>query len=224
MADVVYVMAPRPRSGSATGELRFSLRTLSNLPHDRVFISGWTPDWVQNVTSVVTRQGKSKWQNALDNLVACLDEVSDEFVLMNDDFFIMHPMARIPVLHRDTTGRGGGSGGLYQQARDAVRSILAEEGITEPVSYELHVPFVYNRTLLQETLRRAEGWQIAGFQRTLYGNLNAIGGTFMDDCKISRKQDVDDLPFLSTNDNSFRGAQVGRIIRDRFPDPSPYES
>jgi hypothetical protein len=220
--DVVYVMARQARSGSSTAELRYSLRTLTNLPHDRVFISGWTPDWTTNVVSVETRQGKTKWQNALDNLTAVLDDVSDEFVLMNDDFFIMEPFERIPVLHRGPIGESNRSSG-YQKARNSVKAFLVEQGVAEPLSYELHIPFVYNRHLLKEALDRAEGRLVAGYQRTLYGNLHRIGGEFMDDCKVTSNSQNLDTPFLSTNESSFRSGNAGKLIREQFAEPSPYE-
>jgi hypothetical protein len=217
--DVCYVMAECARSGSVTNELRYSLRSLVNVPHDRVVISGWTPDWAVNVKSVATRQTKTRWVNAFNNLKAALPYLSTEFLFMNDDFFVMEPFDRIPPFHRGPLGGREGKSTPYRQARESVRHILAEQGFEDPVSYELHVPIVYNRDLLADTLAYAESWLIAGYQRTLYGNLNGIGGGFMDDCK-----NTSDLtsPFLSTNETAFAG-KLGRHIQQVFPDPSPYE-
>jgi len=220
--DVVYPVASRPRSGSATDELRFSLRSLAHIPHDRVFIAGWKPEWVKNVTHVGTVQSKGRWENAFRNMKAVLDQVSEEFVLMNDDFFIMEPFDRIPVLHRGPMGTVG-QNSSYQKARANVYRIAQTAGVEEPLSYELHVPFVYDRDLLKETLGHLNGENIAGFQRSLYGNWNRIGGEYMADCKVTSNRPVPDVPFLSTSDASFRGGKIGKLIRERFPEPSPYE-
>lgn len=222
--DIVYVVAAAPLSGTATDELRYSLRSLANLPHDRVFVVGWAPDWIRNVTFIQRVQGRSKFENALDNLKAALPHLSGEFVLMNDDFFIMRSFDQMPVLHRELWADWRPRNTEYQRAKQSVRAILAEEGIFDVTSYELHVPMVYHRDLLEATLRRAKGWKVAGYQRTLYGNLNRIGGSYLDDCKVTSNRFEPDLPFLSTNEASFRGGKVGELIRERFPDPSPYES
>lgn len=223
--DIVYVVAAAPMSGSATGELRYSLRSLVNLPHDRVIIAGWKPDWIRNVTYVSTVQSKGRWENAFRNLKAALPHVSDDFVLMNDDFFIMRPVDEMPVFHGvawSPTVRARNT--EYQRAKLSVWHICTEEGIADPVSYELHVPLPMNRHLLERSLARANGFRVAGYQRSLYGNLNRIGGSHMDDVKvISNRADMD-KPFLSTNEASFKGGKVGELIRDTFPEPSPYES
>lgn len=216
--DVVYVVKAQARSGTATNELRYSLRTLANLSHGRVWIVGWKPEWVRNVEYIPTVQRLSKFVNALKNLEAVLPHVSEEFVLMNDDFYILTPQDRIPVLYRESWDVTS----AVKQAKTSVLRFLERHGVTDPVSYELHVPFVYNRDLLVETLAKAHGVHIAGYQRTLYGNLNRIGGVSVPDPKVKGNQPFDGWPFVSTSDNTFKGG-VGQMIRQLFPEPSPFE-
>lgn len=59
-------------------------------------------------------------------------------------------------------------------------------------------------------------------KRTLYGNVVGIGGWQAHDFKV-KVGGGRDWPFLSTSDASFRAQPVGAYIRERFPDPSPYE-
>ena len=223
--DYVYVVKETPTSGSATLELRYSLRSLRNLPRGRVFIAGFQPSWVRNVTHIPTVQRGSKLLNAYTNLVAALPHVDETFVLMNDDFFVLKPFDEMPILHREKWGESrGGRGSAYQQAKGNVGKLLAKHGITDVTSYELHVPMVYNRDLFRDTVEKAKGTVVAGYQRTLYGNLNRVGGTFLADCKItSNSLDWVEWPFVSTMDRSFAGGKVGTLLKKMFPDPSPYE-
>lgn len=224
--DYVYVVKETPASGSATLELRYSLRSLRNLPRGEVFLAGFKPSWVRNVTHIPTVQRGTKFLNAYGNLLAALPYVGKTFVLMNDDFFVLKPHAEMPILHREKWGeaKGNGGGGAYQQAKRGVGIVLAKAGITDVTSYELHVPMVYQRDLLREAADRAKGVPVAGYQRTLYGNLFNIGGTQVEDCKISsNRMDWLDWPFVSTSDRAFTGGKIGATLRRMFPEPSIYE-
>jgi hypothetical protein len=222
--DVVYVVGQSVGSGSITDELRYSLRSLRNLPHDRVIVAGWKPDWLSGVIHVPTVQRGNKWQNALTNLEAALPHVSGRFVLMNDDFFILEKQRRMPVLHRESWGPTNPPRRTqYQQAKANVRKVLAAEGIIEVTSYELHVPMVYDRERLERMLGMVDLKLIAGYQRTLYGNLYSVGGTFMKDCKITANRLEPDGPFVSTSERTFKTGRVGQVIREMFPTASEYE-
>lgn len=213
--DVVYPYKAQARSGTATNELRYSLRTLANVPHGRVVVAGWKPEWVTNVVYLPTVQRLSKFANALQNLQVALPHVSEEFILMNDDFYILQPLEKIPTLYRETWDVP-----VIRDAKNSVVRLLEKHGITDPVSYELHAPMVFNRDLLQQTFETAKGVFIAGYQRTLYGNLNRIGGIAVPDVK--GRTIPEGAMFVSTSEHTFQGA-VGQQLRNLFPDPSPYE-
>lgn len=212
LPDLVYVV----KNGDRNEELRYSLRSLTNLPHGKVWMAGGKPSWVRNVEHMPTVQRSNKFVNALKNLEAVLPQVSAEFVLMNDDFIILAPLERVPTLYMEVHGQT-----LAKQALVGVRKILARHGIEDLVSYEMHTPFVYSRDLLVETLEKAKGVHIAGYQRTLYGNLNRIGGTLAVDCKVKGNR-LPVGPFVSTSEKTFQGG-VGQMIRRLFPEPSPFE-
>src|SRR5688572_14976620 len=99
--DIVFPI----RASGRTDELRYSLRSLVNLPHDRVWIAGHRPEWVsKEVGHIAVHQlgGTTKYERSLANLLAACShpEVSDEFVRFDDDFFVMVPMDRVPLLHQ----------------------------------------------------------------------------------------------------------------------------
>lgn len=226
--DVVYVVRP----GERNDELRYSLRSLVNVPHDRVFVAGFRPSWVAGVECIPTEQDADKQVNARRNLEAALADprVSSPFLLFNDDFFVMWPHDDgIPALHR---GPLDAVIELYHPLRHsaytvsmvATRDLLHDLGMEAPLSYELHVPMSIEKPAMESVL--ALGRDIYGFHlRTAYGNVANVGGDELGDVKVYSNRDRGwrDWPLVSTNDATFRRHPVGRHIRATFPKPGPYE-
>jgi len=223
--DVVYIVRP----GDNNEELRYSLRSLVNVPHDRVWIAGHKPNWVTGVEHIPTEQNSRKWWNARRNLTAAVDhpDMPDQFVLFNDDFFVLDPMDSIPVLHRGPVASTikylnmavGPS--AYMRGLVATSQMLTTWGIPDPLCYSLHVPLPIVKDGMRAVLQASEGRKDRLHLRTLYGNLMAIGGEEIADCKINRRNPTPTGPFLSTSDATFAEAQMA--LYERFPDPSPYE-
>lgn len=95
--DVVYYVRP----GERNEELRYSLRSLQNMPHERVWLVGHKPAWVTGVEHIPNRSnGSSPQHNATSHLLAACDAVpAERFVVFNDDFYVMEPIEHIPALH-----------------------------------------------------------------------------------------------------------------------------
>ncbi len=236
MVDVVYMV----REGSRNEELRFSLRSVAaNLPHSRVWIVGYRPPWVTGVRHLKVRQGTDKHANtwALTTAIANCPEISDEFVWMHDDLFVMAPVDRVPVMHRGTLDdwfdrHRATRGSWAVDKMRATQAALVDFGRPAAglLSYELHVPLPVDRRWLAEAIAYADFRRERGLpgnlaKRTLYGNIAGVGGVLADDCKIANTDDVPDpgRTYLSTSDGSFKYWKVGRHIRGRFTAPSPYE-
>jgi hypothetical protein len=222
--DVAYVVRP----GQHNPELRYSLRSLANLPHRRVWIAGHKPNWVAGVHHIPTEQNGRKHGNARVNLQAIVDcdDATADVVLMNDDFYIMKPLEQVPVLHMGPVDgviddyRSRGINSTYLRAMIDTRDLLLRDGYGT-LSYDLHTPFVVNRRELRDVLASCE---VRLHWRTIYGNRYGVGGTQVDDCKIRGRDDAASLPFdafLSTSDSTFRS--VSKLLASAFPDPSPYE-
>lgn len=241
--DVVYIVRP----GDRNDELRYSLRSLANLPHDRVWIVGHRPPWVTNVTHVVAEQGGYKHANTWRAwlTIAAHDGISDEFVLFNDDMFVMHPVDRVPLWWRepldvwvDRWARCGVRG--YARAMSTVK-LLADAGVDVAggKAWELHTPMPARKEALvaavEAALSLGSGIELASMlsKRTWYANHARLVGEQGNDCKIRSDQEwqqaggaaeVSSWPFLSTDDASFARSQVGEYIRARFPTPCVYEA
>lgn len=231
--DIVYIVRP----GDDNEELRYSLRTVAkNLPHRRVVIAGHTPDWVKNVHSIEVSQDGDKYENAAKNWAAAMDDesVSEAFIAMNDDFYIMKPLHTLPTLHRGDLERVIGyyikTPGPYLYNMRETRDMLLKLGCqeTELKSYALHVPMVMEKTKRRITTYAIEalGKREHNVQmRTLYGNLWRIGGEEMADVKSSNRNSViaKNDTFLSSNDQAFNEGSIGQLLREQFSEKCNYE-
>lgn len=229
--DVLYPLKPHENNF----ELRYSLRSLKNVPHDRVFVCGYRPAWLApEVLSIEIEQNPShtKYIRTIQNLIAAMKDpnLSEDFILMNDDIFIMFPIKEVPTLHRGPLNdminyyHAKFSNSPYTSGLIRTFHKLEELGVEDPLSYEVHVPVVLNKTKFLEVLEMS--LKMDGFgKRTLYGNINKIGGEHIQDVKFTnpRRAILDDMPFVSTDEGSFLYHQIGGYIRGRFMDRSPYE-
>ena len=161
--------------------------------------------------------------------------MSPDFILMNDDFFVVRPVDEIETMHRGPVSLLladiRAQVGLSQYAlgmRETLR-VLSARGIAEPVSYALHTPMVMNKYRLLSTLdtcdRIRDPKVKATDLRTMYGNLWAIGGRQVDDVKIHRHRSelTWDAPYVSTAPETWNSSRTD-FIRDLFPDPCRYEA
>jgi hypothetical protein len=95
--DVVYIA----RAGE-NEELRYSLRSLVNIPHGRVWlVGGRPPHWYTGDRIPTPQTGLKKDISGRAMVTACLHpEISDEFLLFNDDFYVMTPGPPPGPMHR----------------------------------------------------------------------------------------------------------------------------
>lgn len=242
--DVVYAC----RDGW-NEEMRYSLRSLSNIPHDKVFVIGGKPDWARNVHFIKVNQkqsGKSAVQLKHDNTnkamyIACKNKkISDPFIYMNDDFFIMSEMEEIPLYNRGTIGQmimeyvaDGYGTSRYIRGMAKTGLYLQQLGYDNPWCYELHLPMVVYKEPMLEALKICEDMVESGFnpvplKRSVYGNLLGEPGDTVCDCKYTSitefresENPVNEL-FLSSAEGSF-GKVLEKRFREVFPEPSTYE-
>lgn len=229
MLSAVYML----RSGD-NPELRYSLRSLANLPHLDVLSAGPGPDWLRARRIPVSQAGGSKTavtRRGMDAIVSSR-ETTDPFIHLNDDFYVLEPGPLPPALHRGpiravvdaysrqglTPARSRWLAGMLDTAE-----LLERRGIREPLCFELHVPLVVDKA----TMRRALATGSRYF-RSVYGNLTDEPlGYLDDDVKLHADPAYDPttLPelgrWLSTADDSLHRAEP--LLARLFPNPSVYE-
>lgn len=223
--DVVYFV----REGN-NEELRYSLRSLKNLDHDKVWIYGGCPRGIKPDKHIPVRQvGATKWDRVKNmyKMVCTNKEISDNFIMMNDDFFIMKPTA-VPIAYRSSLHRHiltiemkyNDRINPYTRNLRGVLRVLEEQNL-DTRSYELHIPFVFNK---EKLLALIEKYPDVHATRTFYANYYHLRGVQMNDVKVLKgEKRWKDGPFLSTDDRSF-GGPVGAYIREQFPERCKYET
>jgi hypothetical protein len=220
--DYVYIC----RSGD-NEELRYSLRSIEkNMPNGKVWLVGNRPEWYIGELIYVSDIG-----NKFDNIRNCIEivsshpDISENFILMNDDFFALNKMNEIPTLH----------GGLlldkitrYKELRMPSKYIrlleltykqLVLNNIVDPIDYDIHVPMVMNKNKLKDSLK------IAYFPRSAYGNYASIGGEKINDVKIYGSANNINLNnyYISTEDRSFIVLK-NKILKEMFSEPGKLEN
>ncbi|MEJ0072530.1 MAG: hypothetical protein WDN27_00310 [Candidatus Saccharibacteria bacterium] len=239
--DVVYLFKESEEHDSA--ELRYSLRSLKNVDHDKVFIVGEKPVWATNVEYIPVAQTGTKGKNVARNLSVAVgtEAISEDFIMMNDDFFFMKPQSFTGNLHwgplRDIIARYGVR---YEEDTDYTRNmkqtleLLVSLGFDDPLCYELHVPMILNKTNMRRMRQEVSG-PIYQF-RSFYGNYFNVGGVQIEDVKIFLDPRHNDPRYeedpagylsaqtlLSATGGSFARGLVGTYVRQRFSEKSPYE-
>lgn len=220
MYDVCYVVKDTPDNE----ELRYSLRSLQNLPNVRnVWIYGGKPDFlVDKYHKKSIEQTGSKWENSGKIFWEIIndEDVSEDFYLMMDDVFIMQPIQEFVNYSRTSMATQRHST-YYDAKRNAMDWLKNHHKPTR--DFDSHRPFLYNRQKVKEL------FPLYPYQtnfRSVYGNWYNVPTETHRDCKVfsvGRYSSPSDDYCLSTTDRSFRKGQIGQMIRACFPTPSIYE-
>ena len=227
--DLVYICGPGDNE-----ELRYSIRSaVKNLKFDNLWVVGGKPNWYLG-NYIEVAQNKSKYANARNNLRAICNcsKISDSFILMNDDFYIINKVDNVPYMH----------GGLladkikkYENLTGNTRYVLMLKRTLLSLSrrfkkdildYELHVPMVMEKEKLLAIIDLPDLW------RSRYGNTFAVGGIEIDDVKVysfgvlaKKSYNINNLKYnyLSSNNDSFEMIK-DKILNIDFADKTVYEA
>lgn len=224
--DIVYIL----KNDIDDAELIYSIRSVcQNFPYNKIWFAGGMPEHIKpDEYMYINQDGHNKWEKVSYSLkkICKNDEITEDFWLFNDDFFIMQPIDDFPAAVRGTMHHRivglkqkhqySGYIGKLERTENLLRNRCYDT-----LDYALHVPMLINRAKALETLKE---FDLPMF-RCLYGNHHKIGGVIMDDVKI---YDLDKEPtgeeiMLSTTDKSFKNGKVGPYIRSQFPDKCKYE-
>jgi glycosyltransferase involved in cell wall biosynthesis len=229
--DIVYFVKDEPENE----ELRYSLRSVEkNMPHRNVWFYGGKPDGIEpdNYAKVMQTE-PSKFENVRSMLIkACQnDEITEDFWLFNDDFFIMQPFDENsePTYNRELREYIAILEAKYGQITEWTKLLrhladTLEAAGKDTLNYAVHKPILINRKKALEVLQKFPDEPMF---RALYGNYWNIGGINEHDRKVK----VIDYPVekfahwktISTEDASFTYGPVGKFIRDSFLEKSRFE-
>lgn len=220
--DVLY----RLRPGKRNEPLRYSLRSLANVPHGDVFAVGTAPAWVRNVEVIAPGRYPTKWRALVGDLHLACEQLSGRtLLLVDDDMFVMEAARSVPTLNAGLLlDHLQSKRGSYQRSMGHTNEYLMALGVTKPLSYELHVPMVIDAERMAATLEAVLHWPHHLQARSVYGNLGNLGGKQADDVKVWDGNKDSDLPggaFLSASPRAWHWMMPK--LGDVFATPSEYE-
>lgn len=229
MYDIVYIL----KSDVAPDELRYSLRSVcENFPYNKVWFYCGKPDGITPDEYVPFNQrGVMVWEKTTSTIEAiCKNKnITEDFYLFNDDFYIMKPVEDMPIYYDRTLyrriqqieKRRKGAGSLYSAQLRITREVLQDNGY-KTFNYAVHMPMLINRKKALEVIRAYPNLHMF---RSVYGNVCDVGGEQHSDVKIvdPNTKPKKDCDFLSTGDTPLAETEVGRYIIERFPDKCKYE-
>lgn len=212
-------------------ELRYSIRSATqNLEHESVWVVGGKPDWYRGNSIKVKQSLGEKYNNAKNNLLTIINsnQISDEFILMNDDFFTLKETKLKPYFSGTLQERLDRNirlspNSAYTAKIQQTMEMLESLGYQEPLDYSIHVPMALDKQRLSEALDFP-------LIRSAYGNIAQVGGEQRSDVKIysgslyngmSYKPNKDS-DFISTDDGSFPFVK-DKLLDHLFPNPTVYE-
>jgi hypothetical protein len=217
-------------------ELRYSIRSvMASFPDAKVWLVGGRPSWYTG-DFIFIQQRSAKYINAVNNLkaICASEDISEEFVLMNDDFYIIKPIDSVETFH----------GGLLLDKINLYKKIsqksgyifklektfdkLTDLGLKSPLDYELHLPMIMEKKKLKITLKHGSDF----LWRSMYGNLFNVGGVEIEDVKVYTEGPLTaksyqiknkEHRYLSSTDTSFR-MLYDNILKNLFKTKCTYEN
>ncbi len=210
--DALYILGTG--SLADNNEIRYSLRSLDTFMLDLRFvhISGELPDFVQGIIHTPSKDRyKKPWQNMLHKVRAACEreDLTDEFLLMNDDFFLLEHFtgADYPFEYRKHID-GGPSG---------------------PRAYILHKPMrMHKKLILEMPLTPEMGGDFR--PRSFFGNFYGVGGSPQEDCIVISgtsappfEKQIAGQQSFSIDDVTMTDPAFYEFLHDLYPDKSRFE-
>lgn len=225
--DICYILKP----DTEPDELRYSLRSVeANFPHNKVWFVCGQPKGFEPDGKIEHKQtGNSKWAQIKSSMWEIIrnPDITENFFLFNDDFFIMQPFEGEFINYADRTLSDrvedfrkenpwlSPYARTLLKAREELKSLKKGE-----VNFDVHMPMLINKELMKRSINLCSSPQM----RSVYGNINGIAFVEHKDVKWFDRETVPEDPdYLSTNDDTFKESKVGEYIRSCFPEPSRFE-
>lgn len=226
--DIIYILKP----DIDPFELTYSLRSVEkNFPHRKVWFVGGQPKGLEPDGRIQHKQfGETKWDKIKSSMMKAVncDDITEDFFLFNDDFFVMKKFSgefvnyvdmtlaeRIDELRRNVHPWLNPYGRTLYKAEQELKTLGCPT-----MNFDVHLPMLMNKQMVKESINKCSSPQM----RSVYGNINRVPFVMHPDVKVYDKETVPQSPdFLSTSDEIFRDGKVGEYIRKKFPKKSRFE-
>lgn len=246
--DLVYILKPSENNL----DLKMSLRSICKFCNFRkVWLVGYKPQWVKNVRYIPTTQNQDKWKNSIINYMAACkcNDISENFILMNDDFFALRPIRNwkenlnvcLGTLEEEVQRNiDNPKRSRWKYGFDYAVDLLPKLNCKYQFNFETHLPIIINK---QNFINMMNLPKIQKFsetrkvlhKRSVYKNLyldkDIKRPRKIDDVKITLGQDLSDNwlneDWLSVFDdvvgNNKQFPKLNQFLNCLFPDKCKFE-
>jgi hypothetical protein len=154
-------------------------------------------------------------------------EVSDPFVWMNDDFYVMKPADPMPMWHggpiSDWVNQVSARYTEYLKWSWNTDRLLRKMGHASPLWWDLHTPLVVHKEAMYDALILADRHDGKVHVRTLAANIAGLQGVPAP-CHDVKGQAIPRHLYASSSNSSWKTSQLGRHVRAKFATPSRWET
>lgn len=227
MTSIVYPLGNGSRLNDA--ELKYSLRSVEkNLcGYGNVFIVGRKPTWIQNITHIEAKDHfEVPDRNIMTKIMKACDnpDVSDTFLFMNDDHFLMHTfhVEKFPFYYSESIEsylERRGMDGYGQRVRNTYDYLKKNDLPTK--YFDSHTPILIEKSRFKEIMSKVDWEKKHGFViKSLYANSLKIEGIQEKDHKLETTPRKNDPVFSTTPKPK---AAVTRFLSEVFNKQSKFE-
>jgi hypothetical protein len=220
MTDILYPL----KHQEDHEELRYSLRSLKNLKHDKVFISGHIPDWTTMVIQCPKQKIINPRNDVFWNIRRALDhpQMDEQITVFNDDMYVLEKMDTVGSFHGKEVGLS-----TWGSVSRPTMSILKSMGCWSAYSTEQHMPFMCEKTKLKyvlDMILEVEPDRYGSiYWRTIYSNYWKVKGEFALDVKVRTNPVIEaGQKFISSEETTFE-KHLKPLLHKRFKGKSVYE-
>lgn len=197
-------------------ELEYAIKSLDNIPHDEVHILD------KNFKMHPYYNNYSPYHDVQEKLLYAVEcgLGGDEFIWTQDDVFIMKPIRELPCYYKGTIEQHITSRhktmDQYSRALRDTNTFLKSQGVDEPLSFELHIPYQINSQKFKEVSNLTSNEFKRGtnlLMRSVYFNLTDCPAVLHHDVKNA--VDYKNETFLSTSNKTFV-TEIGDYVRQQL--------
>jgi hypothetical protein len=232
LPDLVYVLGRPALWGH--NELRFSIRSAEKyLKFNRLFIYGYKPTFINSKTNVIFMEDDKghKYKNVAYKVKTLLkdENLSENIIYMNDDFFLLKEYEKIPYLWNKKIKEWVDK---YPEYKGKYYNNICKlyESFPEGKFFETHFPIIYNRKKAVDVIEKYN-LDITLMLRSYYSNEYEKKLDNIEESKDYKIKNVSELnefvkngTFISCSNMIATSSEFKRFLMTKFSKPSSYES